>query len=61
MDETAGVIVCKVLESMYPACEESSVCKQAKKHVLHAKSMRVGNYASASYKKCALVHAFTCL
>ena len=27
------VIVCEVLESVYPACEENSVCKQAKKRV----------------------------
>ena len=34
-----NVIMCKVLESMYPACEENSMCKQAKKRVLHAKSV----------------------
>ena len=28
------VIACKVLESVYPACEENSVCKQAKKRVI---------------------------
>ena len=33
------VIVCEVLESVYPACEENSACKQAKKRVLHAKSV----------------------
>ena len=36
-------IACKVLERVYPACEENSVCKQAKKHALHTKSMWVGN------------------
>ena len=25
------VIACKVLESVYPACEENSACRQAKK------------------------------
>ena len=38
------VIAYKVLETVYPVCEENSVCKQATKHVLHTKSMWVGNY-----------------
>jgi len=33
------VIACKVLESVYLACEENSMCKQTKKRVLNVKSV----------------------